>query len=115
MTKFDEELENKIKIKRLVNLGTVCPTQWRGKTFDDRPIYIRFRWGYLTAQVGKKDGDVWDAIDNKPVFSKQIDRNEYAGFLLDSRMRKILSYIFDFPKNSKIDIRKVVKDYLIKT
>lgn len=32
-----------------------CPSQWEGATEDGEHVYIRYRWGFLSAQVGNED------------------------------------------------------------
>ncbi len=33
------------------------PAQWEGRTDDGRPIYVRYRWSYLSVmRVGGTDG-----------------------------------------------------------
>lgn len=44
-----------------------CPSQWEGQFADGRPLYVRYRYGRLTAHEGvhapawfvQQDGDVW--------------------------------------------------------
>lgn len=36
-----------------------CPSQWEGRTEDGRHVYIRYRFGLLTAGV---DADEWGAV-----------------------------------------------------
>ena len=42
-----------VKVKKLTNTCGACPSQWEGITEDNRQIYIRYRWGNLTIQLGK--------------------------------------------------------------
>lgn len=32
-----------------------CPSQWEGQTEDGKHVYIRYRWGFLSAQVGTEN------------------------------------------------------------
>src|SRR3954464_14370014 len=47
---------------------STCPSQWEGLTEDGRPVYIRFRHGWLSVQVGSVGGDVWSAVDGEEIF-----------------------------------------------
>ncbi len=40
-----------IKIKKLTCTCTACPSQWEGRTDDNREIYIRYRYGHLSVRV----------------------------------------------------------------
>ena len=44
-----------LKIKKLENLCTSCPSQWEGETISGERVYIRYRWGYLTLDVDGKE------------------------------------------------------------
>lgn len=52
------------------------PTQWEGRTSDGFYVYIRYRWGELTVNVGWNEDDVFDAL----IFEKRIG-GEYDGVL----------------------------------
>lgn len=62
-----------IKIKELTQTCYACPSQWEGKTVDDRPIYVRYRWGYLSFMVGKKEDK--SILDYKEIYGEQIGNN----------------------------------------
>jgi hypothetical protein len=49
-----------IKIVKIRQTCVICPTQYEGKTDDDRPVYIRYRWGYLSVRVGDKGTSLSD-------------------------------------------------------
>lgn len=42
----------KVILDRLVQTCDACPSQWDGVTEDDRAVYVRYRWGALTVEVG---------------------------------------------------------------
>ena len=51
-------------VRDLKQTCTGCPSQWEARTVDDdRPVYIRYRYGYLSVDVGPPGGSVFDAID----------------------------------------------------
>lgn len=41
-----------MKVDQVSLLTSSHPTQFEGRTIDDRPVYVRFRDGYLTVDVG---------------------------------------------------------------
>lgn len=61
-----------------------CPSQWEGATEDGEHVYIRYRWGFLSATIGKDDvyGDRHgDSLD---------------GNMSDADMMKALSGVMGF-------------------
>jgi hypothetical protein len=42
-----------IQLKTLKQTCMACPSQWEAETEEGSPIYIRYRWGYLSVRVGK--------------------------------------------------------------
>lgn len=41
------------KVVSLTQTCSACPSQWEGRTDDDRPVYIRYRWGHLGIEIGE--------------------------------------------------------------
>jgi hypothetical protein len=50
----------------------VAPSQWDGRLTDTRPIYIRYRWGYLSVAIGEPGASVESAVDASEWFGEQI-------------------------------------------
>lgn len=42
-----------INVTKIVNTCTACPSQWSGVTDDEKEVYVRYRWGYLSVDVGE--------------------------------------------------------------
>lgn len=61
-----------MKVKSFTQTCIACPSQWEGLLEDDRPFYVRYRWGYLCIDVGP----IGDTIDNlrnwKLVYARPI-------------------------------------------
>lgn len=57
-----------VRVKTLQNDGGSCPSQWSGKTEDDKDIYIRYRWGKLSVLV-----------DDECVFTEFVGHNMSGG------------------------------------
>ena len=51
---------------------TACPSQWEAVTTNNRPVYIRYRHGYLSVQIGFAGGDMKTALDSEEWFGKQL-------------------------------------------
>lgn len=52
-----------------------CPTSWTGKTIDDKEVYARYRWGYLSVEV-----------DDRVVYGRQLDYGEDDREWMDEKM-----------------------------
>jgi hypothetical protein len=80
---------DKIKIDTCKNSKTICPSQWNLTTEDDHDIYVRYRWGHLSAVADPFSGTDrvlfgWESGDN-------LD-----GFMTTQTMTRLLSEILDF-------------------
>ena len=57
-----------LNVKDFVDLGTVCPSQWEGRTEDDKYVFIRYRYGWVSVWVdnsmvhGVEHGDARDGV-----------------------------------------------------
>jgi hypothetical protein len=66
----------------LVELKQTCvmsPSQWEGRTKDDRPAYIRYRHGYLSVQIGSIGGDLNSALDAHEWYGAQLNGDDDPG------------------------------------
>lgn len=62
-----------VTVVSLKKTCSACPSQWEGVTADDREIYYRFRWGYLTVTVGKiGDHEKYAAVQGEEVFCAEL-------------------------------------------
>jgi hypothetical protein len=64
-----------IKINELVQTCGGCPSQWEFYTFDNRPVYVRYRWGFLSVSIGKQDGTVMDAVRGVAFIGEDLGGN----------------------------------------
>lgn len=75
-----------------------CPAQWESQTEDNRPVYIRYRWGRLSVQVGEPNetiDDMFDNCDGKAIFVQQIGDNYDGSIELDTVMKHIQDISLD--------------------
>jgi hypothetical protein len=68
-----------------------CPSQWAGETDDGRGLYIRYRYGYLTAEDG----------GGAEMFGAQIG-DSYGGVMNAAEMMRHLSGVLDFSQLQEI-------------
>jgi len=69
-----------MKIKNPEMTCSACPAQWHGRTQGERPVYVRYRWGYLSVRVGPPGGDSQSAVGGVEVYGEQVG-DEYDGFI----------------------------------
>lgn len=72
------------KVASLTNLSTSCPSQWKGQLDDGRDLYIRYRYGTLTASV---ESEIVASIEYGDPLS---------GVLSTDEMESLLENWFDF-------------------
>lgn len=74
-----------------------CPSQWEGYTDDDRSIYVRYRWGFLSVRIGSPgDKSEFAGVRGKEILRKQLG-DSYLGFLDYEDLVKATSEIIQFP------------------
>ncbi len=61
-----------MKLKNVKCTCGACPSQWEATTEDNKPVYIRYRWGYLSIREGEIGGDVWSAVDGNEIYGSQL-------------------------------------------
>lgn len=89
------------EIKELFKTCSACPSQWEGWTTDDRQIYIRYRWGYLTVRLGEKgDKDEFAAVRGEQIFEAEVG-GEFDGTLSDAELQNLTKDVLIFPTESK--------------
>jgi hypothetical protein len=82
---FETELEKPLVLAELFDLGTVCPSQWEGKTDDGKRVYIRYRWGYLNLDV-----------DGETILGRQVG-DEYGGLMDYTQLQYWLADVVMLP------------------
>lgn len=65
-------MRNMIKIIEAYRTCIACPSQWECLTDDNRPVYIRYRWGFLSVQVGEIDASF------ASIFQSYMDNTAYV-------------------------------------
>ena len=61
-----------MRIKDLMVMTSACPAQREGRTEGVRPVYVRYRWGYLSVRVGPPGSDLSSAVGGITVYGEQI-------------------------------------------
>jgi len=60
-----------VEVEEIRQTCTACPSQWEGRTTDERPIYIRYRWGVLSVRLGPPGGDLPSAVDGPELYCSE--------------------------------------------
>ena len=61
-----------MEVKDLKQTCSACPSQWEFRTFENRPVYVRFRWGYLSIRLGPPNGDIDSAVGGQEIYGEQL-------------------------------------------
>lgn len=85
-----------IKIKKIKRTCFACPSQWEGYTIKNQPVYIRYRYGFLAAQIGKSGENIADALDGKYIFCAGIG-HMLSGYMPYDELKEILKDKVRFP------------------
>jgi hypothetical protein len=59
-------------INQLECTCSACPSQWEFRTFENRPVYVRYRWGYLSVRIGAPNKDIMDAVGGIELIGEQL-------------------------------------------
>lgn len=87
-TKIFERI--KMIIKDLVQTCGACPAQWEFRTFEDRPVYVRYRWGYLSIRIGGAGEDIDSAVAGEEIYGEHL-AGEWDGVIEEEKIIEIVS------------------------
>lgn len=76
------------KLKSLTQTCGACPSQWVGELVDGTPVYVRYRWGYLTVTLNP-----W-ADGAEEIYCEGIG-NGLDGFITEEDMLKAVAGVLD--------------------
>jgi len=76
-----------MEIKNLIQTCEACPSQWEAQTIDNRGVYVRYRWGYLSINISTNPGD--HGLGGQEVYGEQIG-DGLDGFLSWSDVAPII-------------------------
>jgi len=88
-----------IEVKSVAQTCSACPAQWEGETSDARPIYVRYRWGYLSVSIGEPGQDIFGAVEGPEVFGKEVGGG-LQGFMTYAELRRITTGMISWPDTS---------------
>jgi rRNA maturation protein Nop10 len=70
--------EDFLYVKSLIMTCQYCPSQWEARTFDDKFVYIRYRWGTLSLEI---DDEVVKVINYGDGLDGVMDTEEMKNIL----------------------------------
>lgn len=87
-----------MKLKCIEQTCDACPSQWEARDIDDRPVYIRYRWGTLEIGVGNPNADMSDAVDKS--MSSKPDYLEFIGGAMSGtiELEAVMPFIESIPE-----------------
>jgi hypothetical protein len=65
-----------IKVTKIIETCGACPSQWSGRTDDDKYLYIRYRWGFLRIELEGDtifEGTFGDSLDGVMTFEELVE------------------------------------------
>jgi hypothetical protein len=95
-----------IKVKKIVNTCSACPSQWEGLTYDNRQIYFRYRWSCLTVRIGEKDDmSKFGAVRGNYVFELEYGNSGFDGSMDYETLKKLVAKKITLPneESDKVD------------
>lgn len=85
-----------MKLKSIVQTCEACPSQWEAMTEDDRPVYIRYRWGELGIGVGKP-GESIDAAVEKYIADPDVNTDDVGDSNGYIELNEVMPFIEALP------------------
>ena len=87
------------KIKNLVMTCGACPTQWDAVTEEGENVYIRYRWGKLTAHFVENGFPLKGSYSGE-IYSERVG-DEFHGVMDTEQMEEHLSGVLDFSNTTE--------------
>jgi hypothetical protein len=82
-----------MKIKNLIQTCIACPSQWEAMTEDNRPVYIRYRWGTLQVTVGMPGDKHVLSENSRQVLNLDLGRGEFDGVISYNEIKEYIDKI----------------------
>ena len=89
-----------LKIKRIVNTCTACPSQWDAELEDGTFAYFRYRYGTLRCGIGNSE---WDAVEGKLGSYVLKIGEELDGCMTYEQLISHFRDTFEFPEHEEFD------------
>lgn len=80
-------------VQNLERTCYACPSQWEGTTMENEPVYVRYRWGHLTVQIGSP-GEI-GAYSSPVVFQRNYG-DELDGVLNEQELEELTKDLIDW-------------------
>lgn len=87
-----------VPVHDLVQTCFACPSQWEFRTFEDRPVYVKCRWGRLQICIGRPGRSAADAVWGPYIFCDKIGA-EGDGYI----EWKWIAHILDWVPRARAD------------
>jgi hypothetical protein len=88
---------NRPVVTELVKSCEHCPAQWDGRTEDGRVLYVRYRYGRLSVQLGVDTGDEFDGV-NGALILQDAAGDQWDGSMETAEMILRTDHVLDFSR-----------------
>ena len=86
-----------VRVVKIVKTLEASPAQWDGMTDDNRQIYVRYRWGCLTIELGVAgDMSEYAAVNGEKILSMKHG-GKYQGVMEYSELKELSASVVEFP------------------
>lgn len=92
-------MSGRITVSSYQKTSPACPAQWQAATDDGRTIYVRYRWGTLTVQIGDS---LDDALDQEPIITCESG-DGMDGWMVYDRMVELTKNLIDWPEQTSTE------------
>jgi len=82
-----------IVARELRQITVDTPSQWKGRVGKHGSIYIRYRWGVLTARLSEASSDPWE--NSRIIFDQEVGER-MSGYLTTEKMQAALALVCKF-------------------
>ena len=70
-----------IEINNLRQTCDVCPSQWEFETYENRSVYVRYRYGNLTVQIGEPNSSVFETAGSSEYYIDKTIGGDWDGWI----------------------------------
>ena len=78
-----------------------CPSQWEGITVDSRPIYARYRHGYLSVAIGRRGSSIDDAVTKGKRIIGEVIGDDLDGVLSYAALKRHTQGLIVWPPRAR--------------
>jgi hypothetical protein len=85
-----------LKVVELHHINDGAPAQWQGYDSDEKPVYVRYRDGYLSVCVGQRGDSIFSAVYGSEVFGRQVG-DAHSDMIDFAELKAITAGVVEWP------------------